>query len=1015
MKQTLKKLSVFMLAFTLTVASMDAQAQVPQKFNYQGIARDAKGNPLSQQRMTLKLTVLPTSDATEGEYEEIQTVTTNEFGLYTLQIGNGSPLKGEMSAVKWETGNKYIKVAIDPKGGSDFVDAGTNQLLSVPYAIYADKAGVAKNSGSTSRATNNFIEKTNGSGVVNSTSQIYDNGTNIGIGTTSPVARVHVNTATAGLQEHIRMQNTSTTGAGRFTLYNSNSSAYATFTKYGTNYAGGYTGISSLYPYANLLAFGNNDTNGAGNGNFLISTEGNTGISIFKGGTSKLKYHVDYATERVGIGGNAVPAARVHANNTDGTSMELMLSNNTTGHTATDGFMIQQSGSDVNLNNKENGNVRLWSNNLERARITAAGDVGIGTTAPTAKLDVNGQIRMQGGSPGAGKIMTSNATGVGSWSTAAAAGLVSGSGTTDYIPKFTPNGNTLGNSSFIDGTTSLLYNSASNPSPNYSVYSKLKNNGGSNWVVNEGNKAYGYTFLAAIDSSNSNKGMFFGQSSAALGLSDSVGFIYYNPTSNNLNLGSNYYTSFSINQSSNRMGNNIGNAHFNINTTYDTAGNFESNTSNYTSGILRGRYTGSLVNDHVAVSGYSNPDPTTDYGIGVRGEGGFYGVQGISQITGSANYGVSGYATSNGYSYGLTGYAGDNGTSGGNKYGAYTQATGGTDNYGLYATVPALIAGNGTGVYALGKQTGVYGQADSASASQTDWMGANLGYKEAIGVMGKGNALGNPSSTSNVGVAGSATSTGNWFNVGVFGEAVNAGANYAIFGRAPVAASSYAGYFIGNVNISGNIAKSSGTFKIDHPQDPANKYLIHSFVESPDMMNVYNGNITTDANGNATVSLPSYFEAENKDFKYQLTVVDNSADFVMAKVSEKVSNNTFKIKTSKPNVEVSWQVTGVRQDAYANAHRIVDVVDKAPEDKGYYIHPELFGAPPTQTVGLKGNPNAERHFLPSAEDHKKAMEDKKRNELEHLQKQQEAQSNWKPQELPKNTSNNGTGSLVPVK
>jgi hypothetical protein len=520
MKQTLNRLSMFMLAFTLTIATMDAQAQVPQKFNYQGIARDAKGNPLSQQRMTLKLTVLPTSDATEGEYEEIQTVTTNEFGLYTLQIGNGSPLKGEMSAVKWETGNKYIKVAIDPKGGSDFLDAGTNQLLSVPYAIYADKAGVAKNSGSTSRATNNFIEKTNGSGVVNSTSQIYDNGTNIGIGTTSPVARVHVNANSASVQEHIRMQNLSPTGAGRFTLYNNNANAFATFTKYGTNYAGGYTGISSLYPYANLLAFGNNDTNGAGNGRFLISTEGNTGISIFKGGTSKLKYHVDYATERVGIGGNAVPAARVHANNTDGTSMELMLSNNTTGHTATDGFMIQQSGSDVNLNNKENGSLSFSTNNSERVSIDSigrvglgissplvdlhliekasftetgilmnnlltgyginngtrirqnatefsiinnsgpvklgtnlntrliiapSGEIGINTLTPTAQLDVNGQIRMQGGSPGAGKIMTSDATGIGSWTTTSAAGLVSGTGSANSIPKFTGS-NSLGNS-----------------------------------------------------------------------------------------------------------------------------------------------------------------------------------------------------------------------------------------------------------------------------------------------------------------------------------------------------------------------------------------------------------------------------------------------------------------------------------------------------------------------------------------------------------------------------------------
>jgi hypothetical protein len=94
---------------------------VPQKFNYQGIARDAKGNPLAHQRMTLKLTVLPTSDATEGEYEEIQTVTTNEFGLYTLQIGNGASTSlGTFKDIKWETGNKYIKVAIDSKGGSDF-------------------------------------------------------------------------------------------------------------------------------------------------------------------------------------------------------------------------------------------------------------------------------------------------------------------------------------------------------------------------------------------------------------------------------------------------------------------------------------------------------------------------------------------------------------------------------------------------------------------------------------------------------------------------------------------------------------------------------------------------------------------------------------------------------------------------------------------------------------------------------------------------------------------------------
>jgi hypothetical protein len=649
------------------------------------------------------------------------------------------------------------------------------------------------------------------------------------------------------------------------------------------------------------------------------------------------------------------------------------------------------------------------------------------TVTAAGNVEVANQIQIAGGAPGVGKVLTSDATGLATWQTPSGGGGLSGSGTLNYVPKFTPNGTTLGNSKLVDNSTGLIYNATVAPSISDLIYLKPTDNGGSSWMTLEGSKSLSYTFINAVDSGSNNKGFAFGQSSAIHGGStDSAGILIYNPithvTSLSQNSGSN--TGLAISHSTGKMGNgnwgstpsSIGNAHFNINSFYDTAGNFESSTSNYTSGILRGRYTGSTIIDHIAVSGYSNPDPNTDYGIGVKGEGGYYGVQGISLITGSTNYGASGTAISNGTSYGLNGYASDNGTTGGNKYGAYTYATGGTNNYGLYATVPSFAAGNGTGVYASGKQTGVYGQADSASANQTNNIGTFFGYKEAIGVLGKGNMQNGIGGVHiNEGVAGSSSAPGG-FNIGVFGEASGGtSGNFGVYGFTAPGVNNYAGFFDGNVNITGSIAKASGTFKIDHPQDPSNKYLIHSFVESPDMMNVYNGNITTDANGIATVSLPSYFEAENKDFKYQLTVVDNSADFIMAKVSEKVSNNTFKIKTSKPNVEVSWQVTGVRQDAYANAHRIVDVVDKAPEDKGYYIHPELFGAPATQTVGLKGNPNAKRHFLPSIEDHKKAMEDKKSNELEHLQKQQEAQKKWKQQEAPKNTTRGTNGNLAPTK
>jgi hypothetical protein len=97
------------------------------------------------------------------------------------------------------------------------------------------------------------------------------------------------------------------------------------------------------------------------------------------------------------------------------------------------------------------------------------------------------------------------------------------------------------------------------------------------------------------------------------------------------------------------------------------------------------------------------------------------------------------------------------------------------------------------------------------------------------------------------------------------------------------------------------VVKNGGGFLIDDPRDPANRYVNHSFVESPDMMNVYNGNTTTDADGNAMVELPGYFQALNRDFRYQLTVV---GQFAQAIVAEEVRDNRFRIKTDKPNVRV---------------------------------------------------------------------------------------------------------------
>ncbi|NBU72259.1 MAG: hypothetical protein EBS53_12580 [Bacteroidetes bacterium] len=152
---------------------------------------------------------------------------------------------------------------------------------------------------------------------------------------------------------------------------------------------------------------------------------------------------------------------------------------------------------------------------------------------------------------------------------------------------------------------------------------------------------------------------------------------------------------------------------------------------------------------------------------------------------------------------------------------------------------------------------------------------------------------------------------------------------------------------LGNLSVGGTLSKAAGTFRIDHPLDPDNKFLVHSFVESPDMMNLYNGNVITDAKGLATVELPSYFCAENKDFRYQLTAIGGEG-FSRVRVVSKISDNRFVIQSDPPLTEVSWQVTGIRNDRYARAHPIDPEPAKAAHEKGRYLHPELYGQPVDQ-------------------------------------------------------------------
>jgi hypothetical protein len=202
-----------------------------------------------------------------------------------------------------------------------------------------------------------------------------------------------------------------------------------------------------------------------------------------------------------------------------------------------------------------------------------------------------------------------------------------------------------------------------------------------------------------------------------------------------------------------------------------------------------------------------------------------------------------------------------------------------------------------------------------------------------------------------VGVFGS-TSSNDAYGAGVFGQATRAGNAKGVWGYAPgnntfaiygdgAGANSWAGYFQGRVHVNGTLSKAAGSFKIDHPLDPANKYLSHSFVESPDMMNIYNGNVTLDANGAATVTLPDWFEALNNNFRYQLTAIGKASPNVY--IAQEIAGNRFRIAGGAPGGKISWMVTGVRHDAYANAHRIPVEEPKPVNERGTYLNPQSAG------------------------------------------------------------------------
>lgn len=364
-------------------------------------------------------------------------------------------------------------------------------------------------------------------------------------------------------------------------------------------------------------------------------------------------------------------------------------------------------------------------------------------------------------------------------------------------------------------------------------------------------------------------------------------------------------------------------------------------------------------------------------GAGVAGNataktGGVTGVLGTALSTGQFSTGVSGYELAKtGQVYGVSGSSNSAGANSAGVYGVENATTGAVSGVAgnTNSTTNGAAGVNGFEGAATGAVFGVFGGTNSTTngaAGLSGYEGAATGLVSGV--------IGGTASTSGSGVAGYASATSGPA-IGVNGQTTSPGGAGGAFtnlsgGKSLVLignGSNFAqvfnvdaggdGFYAGNLTVKGNVSKGGGSFKIDHPLDPANKYLSHSFVESPDMMNVYNGNITTNRHGLATVNLPEYFEALNGEFRYQLTVI---GQFAQAIVAKKIASNRFVIRTSKPGVEVSWQVTGIRHDAYANQYRIPVEEDKAVGEQGYYLHPEVFGQAESKSI------SAARKAVPSS-------------------------------------------------
>ena len=1012
-----------LITLLFVVVSISLLAQSPQKFNYQAVVRNADGTVIKNQSVNFRMTIFEGSTTGLIKYQETQAGTTNKYGLISLAIGNGIISAGSMASINWGGNGHLLQVEIDPAGGTNFNILSTSQLMSVPYALYALSSGNGSSGGSDNDAdstneiqtvsiSNDTVFLSRGGFVVLPPGSSGINNDN---DSTNEIQTVSISNDTVFLSRGgfailppgggINNDNDSTNEIQTVSI--SNDTVFLSKGGFAILPPGG--GINNDNDSTNEIQALtiSNDTIYLARGGFVKLPATSGSVNNDNDSTNELIQTIIISNDSIVITEpNSINKLDISAYNQTGAvaGLNARIINDSLRlngvNSSVTGFDSRITNDSVRLNGLESDVDTRIVNDSIRLNGVATNQAGFDTriTNDSVRLNglesdvdtriVNDSIRLNGvatNQAGFDTRITNDSVRLN--------GLESDVDTRIVNDSIRLNGVATNQAGFDTRITndSVRLNGLESDVDTRIVNDSIRLNGvATNQAGFDTRITNDSVRLNGLESDVDTR--IVNDSIRLNGVATNQAGFDTRITNDSVRLnGLESDVDTRIVNDSIRLNGSISKAVSDSNVIHsalsDTASAIRSDIKWQTNGTAINFMTGNVGigvlapvikldvssgTTNNAIRGTANGTgentaifgntPTTtgnnnrQYGIqgragsaaGVSGSGGHFGVHGEAYGAGNVSVGVSGYSagkSTTGSSRGLSGFSESNVA---------------VNNQGVFATARGSIGGSGHNAGLVtdvrGHSVTNYGVLNLTQANGTNNYGtANFSYWFLAGAAG----------TRNYGSYNWVSSADT--NIGVFVDATitPADVNYGVWSKAS-GTNSLAGFFEGDVtitgdlDISGAISKGSGTFKIDHPLDPENKYLVHSFVESPDMMNVYNGNATTDANGIAIIELPQYIEASNKDFRYQLTPIGKFAQCI---VKEEVKGDKFIIQTDKPNVKVSWQVTGIRNDPYAKQNRVIAEEEKSPRDKGSYLHPEVYGLDKSRSVHPKTKSKSKEEVL----------------------------------------------------